>query len=299
MTTSVIYADSTIGKVTDPRYVRLLTAADMELLRAAVSDPAEQPSHDPARLEELLRSPVIFEAVFRSDSGPLMSASPFLVFSVLVNQVARDLEHAAFVEEWLGPARTVPVFDVASLREFLAEASHRVFLAELLASYTHVASGSVWQRTARGWRCRRYSELDPVRLTQLLEVVPEAQRAGICRRLGDLALFLSGVFPDYAASHPLEARHVQRIHRLLEGTGLDAPSPPPDELARARGPQQGVWLLEWLGRRAYRLAIRAAGTPVGELRDIVDQFGRARRVLNALTRDYLYPSRERWFPQAE
>jgi len=285
--------------VTDPRYVRLLSAADLELLRAAGSEAAEQTSTDAAELEELLRSPAVYEALFRSDSDPLMSASPFLVFSVLVNQVARDLEHAAFVEEWLGPARTVPVFDVASLREFLAEASHRVFLAELLASYTHVASGSVWQRTARGWRRRRYSELDPVRLAQLLEVVPEAQRASICRRLGDLALFLSGVFPDYAATHPLEPRHVQRIHRLLEGTGLDAPSAPPDELARARGPQQGVWLLEWLGRRAYRLAIRAAGTPVGELRDMIHHFGRARRVLNALTRTYLYPSRERWFPQAE
>ena len=286
--------------MTDPRYVRLLTAADLELLRAAGSEAAEQTNTDPAAgLEELLRSPAVYEALFRSDSDPLMSASPFLVFSVLVNQVARDLEHAAFVEEWLGPARTVPVFDVASLREFLAEASHRVFLAELLASYTHVASGSVWQRTARGWRRRRYSELDPVRLAQLLEVVTEAQRAGICRRLGDLALFLSGVFPDYAATHPLEPRHVQRIHRLLEGTGLDAPSAPPDELARARGPQQGVWLLEWLGRRAYRLAIRAAGTPVGELRDMIHHFGRARRVLNALTRTYLYPSRERWFPQAE
>src|SRR5262249_56521487 len=83
---------------------------------------------------------------------------------------AKDLEHAVFIEEWLGPARTVPVFDVASLREFMASNSHRAFLAELLASYTRVASGSVWQRTPRGWRRRRYSELDPLRLTQLLEV---------------------------------------------------------------------------------------------------------------------------------
>jgi hypothetical protein len=288
--------------VTDPRYVRLLTGADIELLRSAGGGQAAEPlGADPSKLDESLRNPAVFEALFGSASAgdPFISASPFLAFSVLVNRVARDLEHAAFVEEWLGPARTVPVFDVANLREFLADASHRLFLAELLASYTHVASGSVWQRTARGWRRRRYSELDPVRLTQLLEVVPEAQRAGICRRLGDLALFLSGVFPDYVASHPLQPRHVQLIHRLLDATGMDAQTPPPDELARTRSPQQGIWLLEWLGTRAYRLAIRAADTPAGELRDVVDQFGRARRVLNTLTRDYLQPSRERWFPQAQ
>ncbi len=288
--------------MTDPRYVRLLTGADIELLRSAGGGQAAEPlGADPSKLDESLRNPAVFEALFGSASAgdPFISASPFLAFSVLVNRVARDLEHAAFVEEWLGPARTVPVFDVANLREFLADASHRLFLAELLASYTHVASGSVWQRTARGWRRRRYSELDPVRLTQLLEVVPEAQRAGICRRLGDLALFLSGVFPDYVASHPLQPRHVQLIHRLLDATGMDAQTPPPDELARTRSPQQGIWLLEWLGKRAYRLAIRAADTPAGELRDVVDQFGRARRVLNTLTRDYLQPSRERWFPQAQ
>lgn len=288
--------------MTDARYVRLLTAADMELLQSAARGAAaEELRSDPAKLDELLRSPAVFEALFASatERDPLLSASPFLAFSVLVNRVAKDLEHAVFIEEWLGPARTVPVFDVASLREFMAINSHRAFLAELLASYTRVASGSVWQRTPRGWRRRRYSELDPLRLTQLLEVVPDTQRAAVCRRLGDLALFLSGVFPEHAAAHPLQPRHVERINRLLNATSLEAPAPPPDELARASGPQQGLWLLEWLGRRAYRLAIRAAGYSAGDLRDVVDQFGRARRVLNVLTRGYLYPSRERWFPQAQ
>jgi len=288
--------------VTDARYVRLLTAADLELLQSAAGGPAaEELRGDPAKLDELLGSPAVFEALFASaaERDPLLSASPFLAFSVLVNRVAKDLEHAVFIEEWLGPARTVPVFDVASLREFMASNSHRAFLAELLASYTRVASGSVWQRTPRGWRRRRYSELDPLRLTQLLEVVPNTQRAAVCRRLGDLALFLSGVFPEHAAAHPLQPRHVERINRLLNATSLAAPAPPPDELARASGPQQGIWLLEWLGRRAYRLAIRAAGHSAGDLRDVVDQFGRARRVLNVLTMSYLYPSRERWFPQAQ
>jgi hypothetical protein len=159
-----------------------------------------------------------------------------------------------------------------------------------------VASGSVWRRTPRGWRRRRYSDLDPVELAQLLEVVPPEQRPAVCRRLGDLALFLSGVFPEHAAAHPLEPRHLDRIRRLLDATGLGPPSSA-EELARATGPQRGIWLLEWLGRRAYRLAARA-GPAERELREVAEAFGRARRVLNVLTGRHLRPTRERWFPTA-
>lgn len=291
----------------DPRFRRLLTASDLELLAAAGGEPVELLRSDPARVEALLGSAAVHTALFGpgdreggfgrwGDRDPMLFASPFLVFSALVGCVARDLDQAAFVEEWLGPGRTVPVFDVASLREFLAVAPRRAFLAELLASYTRVASGSVWQRTAHGWRRRRYSELDPVRLALLLEVVPAPQRSAVCRRLGDLALFLSGVFPEHTASHPLEPRHLERIRRLLDATGLDRPAPAPEELVMAGGPQRGLWLLEWLGRRAYRLAGRAGGADAPELAVVGEGFGRARRVLNVLTRRYLFPSRERWFP---
>jgi hypothetical protein len=287
--------------MTDARYAGRLSRPDLELLSSVAGEAApDRLRADEDRIEELLCSPMVFEALFtRGESDPLLMASPFLAFAVLVNRVATDLERAAFVEEWLGPARTVPLFDVASLREFLATPARRVFLAELLASYTRVASGVVWQRTSRGWRRRRYSELDPVRLASLLEVVPDTERAAVCRRLGDLALFLCGVFPEHAAAHPLQPRHVAQISRVLDATGLEAPASMPDELVRASSPQRGIWLLEWLGRRAYRLAIRAGSASPDELQDFVDQFVRARRVLNVLTRDHLYPSRERWFPQAQ
>jgi hypothetical protein len=280
--------------------VRALTAADLALLAELAGPDAPAPAlgGDPALVDALLRSPAVYAALFGgADVDARLFASPYLVFSVLVHRVAADLEQAAFVDEWLGPGRTVPVFDVASLREFLAEQGRREFLAELLTSYTRVASGSVWRRTARGWRRRRYSDLDPVELAQLLEVVPPSQRAAVCRRLGDLALFLSGVFPEHAAGHPLEPRQLDRIRRLLDATGLDRPEPAPEEIAVAGGPQRGIWLLEWLGRRAYRLAARA-GTAEHELLEVADAFGRARRVLNVLTGRHLRPQRERWFPTA-
>ena len=62
---------------------------------------------------------------------------------------------------------------------------------EHLASYTGVASGA--SREAHPSRLgRRLSELDPVRLTAMLEQVPLPERSGVYRRLGVLWLFLTG-----------------------------------------------------------------------------------------------------------
>jgi hypothetical protein len=280
--------------------VRPLSAADLALLAEVAGGglTAETLRADPDRVDSLLRGPAVHAALFGGgEVDARVFASPYVVFSVLVHRVAAELERDAFVDEWLGPGRTVPVFDVASLRDFLTDAGRRAFLAELLASYTRVASGSVWSRTARGWRRRRFSDLDPLELAQLLEVVPEEQRPQVCRRLGDLALFLTGVFPEHAAAHPMEPRHVERVWRLLNATGLDASAPPPDELARAGSAERGIWLLEWIGRRAYRLASRAS-PDAPELRAVGEAFGRARRVLNVLTGRHLRPTRERWFPSA-
>jgi hypothetical protein len=69
--------------------------------------------------------------------------------------------------------------DVAALaltRAWRLEAARGLFLAELLTSYTRVASGAVWVRQRRRWRRRRLSDLDLGQLAQMLEVVP-AERA--------------------------------------------------------------------------------------------------------------------------
>jgi hypothetical protein len=254
---------------------------------------------DPGLVERLLSDPRAFRAVLGAAEGrdPLLRASPFLVFALAVQRSAADLREAVFVGEWAGPRQRLPVFDAASLREFLAAPERRLFLAELLASYVHVSSGSVLVQTRRGWRRQRFSELDPVQLAGLLEVVPAAERAGVYRRLGDLALFLTGVFPDHTATRAFAPAHADRLLRLA---GLAE-----DEARRAawpgdsRAPTGGVALLERLGQRWYRLACANAlvGTaPLRVLEEITERFGQARRVLNLVTDRYLVPFRARWFP---
>jgi hypothetical protein len=154
-------------------YSQHLSDADRRLLRATSG--AEEP------VSVALGSPALEAVVFGPDQGPDVSlgASPFLAFATAVHRTAATLETATFVEErWTRRSR-IPVFDVAALRALLADPARRYFLVELLASYTRVASGVTWTHTARGWRRRRFSELDPGRLAELLEVVEPRARRGL------------------------------------------------------------------------------------------------------------------------
>lgn len=196
------------------------------------------------------------EAIYRA---------PQDVFRELLDQTAAELANATYVEEWLGPRQRLPVFDVQVLRDFLEVRAYRDRLAVLLASYVKVQSGTVWERSAGRWRRRRYSELNPVDLAEL----------GAFSRLGDLALFLSGVFPEHVSIHPLEPRIVARLAGLLEQN--------PGEIARAQEP---FWTMEWLGKSAYA----RAGEP-----ELTANFRTARRLLNVLTGRHLFPVRDRWF----
>src|ERR1700704_4358519 len=228
-------------------YLEHLSDSDLAFLDTAVESP-QNVRREPEKLEALIDSPQIFRMLFSVPGrDPLLRGSPFLLFAVLIHRVVRDLSQASFVEEWIGPQQRVPLFDTGSLRDFGADPLRRLFLAELLASYTNVASGSMLVNTTRGWRRRRFSELDPLRLIELAEVVPEADRLSVYRRLGDLSLFLTGIFPDYAGERLVAERERRQLERAL--------GPADRERAERR---DGVWLLEQLGRRAYRIAQEGA-----------------------------------------
>ena len=241
-------------------------------------------------LVESLETGAVEEAVFGSDQWGVRHVAPvtpFLTFAVAVHRTAWHIGHSTHVDEWAGPRMRLPVFDGARLSEFLAVPVRRFFMVELLASYTHVSSGVAWEQTARGWKRRRFSELDPFTLVGLLESVEAAQRPGIYRRLGDLALFLTGVFPDHTAR---EIPAGARAARMLRLSGLSA------EAVESLEP---LAFYEFLGSRWYRQAGRSlAGSPTASVSvaaDYGERFNDARRILNSVTDRYLFPLRQQWF----
>jgi len=289
-------------------YLQHLSDQDLALLASAAGWPEPAGDHRralgarPGRLAELLARPQLFEEVFvrRPPGGPLVSVSPFLAFAVAVERAAVDLEGRTHVSEWLGPRMRAPVFGVAELQEFLSSRWRRFFLAELLASYTRVASGPVFVPTRRGWRRQRFSELDPVRMAGLLEVTSEAEHPGIYRRLGDLALFLTGVFPDSTARRGFGPIEEARLRRAAGDGGEQLPGPTAEAMPpMGQGP---VMLLEELGRRWYRRAWRLIPAPqpatAAVLGEMPERFGQARRVLNFVTEQYLFGQRQEWFGTA-
>jgi hypothetical protein len=200
-------------------YASHLTDVDLRLLASvagaaagigqlSAGGPVDAPGlrGDPEALLRLLEHPGVFRSVLGpadAAQGWAVPASPFLVFAVFVQQATAELAAMDHVPERTGPRQRVPLFDAPALRDFLGEPARRLFLAELLASFTHVASGRYRVRAGGRTRTRRFSELDPVRLAGLLDAVAPAERPGVYRRLGDVTLFLAGVFPDYATTMEL------------------------------------------------------------------------------------------------
>jgi hypothetical protein len=268
------------------RFVESLTGHDLEILAVleqAPSDPDELRAHlarHPETIEGLLADPSLYESIYETpETGMIAGLSPLLAFAVLVHRTMRDLRSASYVPEWIGAGERLPVFDAASIREFIDAADRRFLIADFLGSFTTVSSGSMWVRTERGYRKRRFSELDPVALAEMVGSLPVAQRSGGYRRLGEVSLFLTGVFPDHTARHPLSPMHQARLARL---SGV--------EMEEA-GDLDYVHFLERVGRSWYDKAATDPLLPTGMrevLSDMATNFTQARRFLNYLTDRYLH-----------
>jgi len=262
----------------DRRYAEHLSDHDLLVLAGGRADQVPVLRREPDLILALLDRPAVTDAVLtaqRDEPGRFRYVSPFLLFAAAVHRVSSTLVGRSYVSDRAGPRSRVPVFDGPALAAFATEPAHRLFLAELLASYSRVASGVVWRRETRGWRRQRWNELDLPRLAALLDVVPPAEQPGIWRRIGDGALFLAGVFPEHAERF----LGVVEVARLQRATGLRL-----TEIGGVGG------MLEQLAGRAYEKA--GAGVP----RAVVETPGSARRVLTLVADRYLFPMAADWLP---
>ncbi len=266
-------------------YLEHLTEGDVAALARLEGSPgpAELRSElgvRPDLIDELLAHPDLYELVTSGGAGGIAPAvSPFLVFTVLANRAVRELSVSSYVAEWTAPRCRLPVFDVVSLREFVEDGRRRYFLVELLASFTRVAVIAGWAGGRRGGRTAA-TELDLATLAKAVEKFPEWQRPSGYRRLGDVALFSCGVFPDHTAAHPVRPSVREE---LALSAGVEEPPV---------GGEHDLTFIESVGAGWYRRAVDSAREAVGAvpafLGDVADHFRQARRVLNFLTDRYLY-----------
>lgn len=283
-------------------YLEHVTDEDLSLLMRAAGIKAQDQSkvlcllrNEPMALDEILRHPSVYDWLFHGESDrPYLRITPIVAFSVLVHRTAYELEDMTFVQEWAAPRRRLPVFAVEGMRRFLADRKLRFYLADLLASFTRVMSGSILLETPRGHRRHRYNELDPVTLASLAMALKGRDRFAVYRRLGDVALFLTGVFPDHTGHHPLRPIDLERLARVARVNSLELTAF--GEAGTPADPYGMISLYEQLGQRWYRLAADTAGISDG-IRTVANQFREGRRILNFLADRHLHHIRCDWFPE--
>ncbi len=261
---------------------------------AVVAEPRERPRvrelvRDKADFVELmLDDPRLYRRIV-ADQEILLKVSPYLLFTVLLRQVRRELSRS-WTLEWTGPRERVPVFDAPTVRAVLENPTHRRYLAEMLASFTRVHSATLHVRVGDRTVRLRVSELDPRSLERLVELVGETQRLALWRRLGDVTLFLTGIFPDHLGAGTLGAR--------LPGAD--------DEWGRAKGREERGLAIETLdalerqGQLYYRRAAEHPNAPLTGLDQVLgglaDEFRSARKALNFLADRFIHHLRFSWFP---
>jgi hypothetical protein len=146
--------------------------------------------------EEILRAMLADERLFRriaADPDTFLRVSPRLLFYVLMARVKHDLEGLRYTVE---PGQAV-VFDGPRIVSLLEDARIADYLVEVLVSFVRVRSTTFAVRLQRGlWARYRFSDLDLPGLIRHAAALGEGERFAWYRRIGDLCLFLLGVFPD-------------------------------------------------------------------------------------------------------
>lgn len=180
----------------------------------------------PDLIDIMLDDEGLFQRVI-SDQEILLKISPYLLFTILVRKAKRDLEKMTYTMEPVGAAtRRLPLFDAKRASSLLEDANIRDYLSELLTSFTRVNTTTVYFRDRRGlYHKRTYSDMNPEDMKELSRVVSSEFRFGVLKRIGDICLFLTGMFPDYVASSARRKAVGQETEDVLaeyEETGIDS-----------------------------------------------------------------------------
>ena len=246
---------------------------------------------DKSRLKQVIRDDEDFrnkiiadEKVLKrvaDDDEILLKISPFLFFEILLRRTATDLSQVSYTLEKTSTMR-IPVFDAREVADLLNRAPLLLYLADMLSSFTRVESYAISFREKKGiWRKIRFSDLDIESLISFSEAVEDEHRLAFYKRIGDLCLFVLGIFPDF----------VVREHRYPFSGELRP---------RIRGKKRiRPEDYEQEGRKFYKLAAEHQSANALELSDVFwalyENFQKAKKPLNFIAENYLYHKRHQLF----
>ncbi len=216
-----------------------------------------------------------------ADEEAFLHLSPALYFEILLRNASRDMEASTHTMERTG-RQNIPIFDTDEVVGLLGQPQVLDYLAHMLASFTRIQSYVIPIRVRRGVRRRvRYNDMDIDSLKRFATVADDEQRFGLYKRIADVCLYVTGVFPDFAlrdyrypASGQVRPQTSGRVRRSIEE-------------------------YEEEGRRFYRLAEEH---PVARSLNLSDTFGllrhhfiAARKPLSFIASNYLHSRKSQLF----
>lgn len=212
-----------------------------------------------------------------ADRQMLFELSPRFLFSILLRRIRRDLGETPYTVERVHSDGRVVVFDAGLSYELLRSPEMLEYLVDLLVSFERAETVLVHQPFAR--RARRLSTISIDDMLELAGLVTPAMQPMVFRRIGDITLFVTGLFPDA----------VGRERRYPFGASvLQAPA--------MRRPRLEDY--EGEGRRFYRMAADRLVTSQPALAQILmrlaEQFTAARKPLTVLSERYVAWARPHW-----
>ena len=226
----------------------------------------------------------LFDRVINDDEI-FLQVSPALYFEILLRKANRELQEATHTVERSG-RDNVPVFDTGDVLKLMKRPMIIEYLASMMASFTRIRSYVVSVRVRRGVRRRvRYNDMDIDSLVQFASNADPLERFGYYKRIADVCLFVSAVFPD----------HTQRSH----GSSAGASSAP---LARHLRTRRSIEDYEREGRMFYALAQAHPTARTMDLSNVFgvlkEEFATARKPLTLVATRFLHARQRQLFGMA-
>jgi len=212
-----------------------------------------------------------------ADPGLVVALSPRFLFSVLLRRIRRDLSEIPYTVERIHADGRLVVFDAAIAHSLLRAPAIFDYLVDLLVSFER-AETVVVQRVSDPVRVHRLNTLSIEDMMELAGLIDPTMRPMVFRRIGDIALFTTGLFPA-------------AVVRGQRPTLAARPAAPPRQRLRIED-------YEAEGRRFYRLAADRLVSSHHALAQVLvrlsEEFTAARKPLTVLSERYVTWARPRW-----
>jgi hypothetical protein len=166
-------------------------------------------------LDSMLEDPKLLGRLLKEEES-LIQVSPYFLFSVSLRQVRRDLGKHGYILEIDSKGKRIPVFEAQAVVELLSDKQLLNYLAEMLTSFARTNSGVVYWEEHGTWHKQRFSDIDIDDMIQLTRIIDPEMRPALYKRIADVALFLSGIFPDHLTVFASRHKSVFAARRTLK-----------------------------------------------------------------------------------